>query len=609
GSGTSYAAGATFTMAASDVTLYARWTANPTYKVLYLGNGSTGGSVPVDEGTYEAGDTVTVKGNTGNLSKTGHTFTVWNTASNGNGKAYAVGSTLIKNAKTDSLHAIWVIDSFTVSFDVQGGTSIDPLKVAYGSKITAPAEPSRTGYTFKGWYKEEDCTNTWNFATESVKGVTVLFAKWDINSYLLTYDGNGYSGGSVPAAVSRPYSSEVTVAAFGNLAKTGYTIVSWNTKKTSQETGVDYAPGDKFTMPAAAVTLYARWQIGEYVISYNLNGGSGTTPASQTVEYQETVALATAGNLQRAGYVFDGWNTNSGGTGTTYAAGSDYTMGAADLPLFAKWKELTTVTFDANGGSPSVQTRQAAQGNTVEQPSQPSFTACSFAGWYKEKECQNKWNFSSDIVNAAVTLYAKWIVKDVEDNEYDVVIIGDQVWMAENLRTTRYNDGSAISHLPDSASWDNMDTAGYCWYDNKISNKIPYGALYTGNVVFTGKLAPIGWHVPTSLEWDTLAEFLGGSDVAGGKMKETGTAHWNSPNTGATNSSGFTAVPAGSRSGKYFSLPAGVFANMGLHASWWVYTDWDDAYLQNYGISNDATTLTVSNLTKNYGRSVRCVRD
>jgi uncharacterized protein (TIGR02145 family) len=147
---------------------------------------------------------------------------------------------------------------------------------------------------------------------------------------------------------------------------------------------------------------------------------------------------------------------------------------------------------------------------------------------------------------------------DVDNNTYKVVKIGTQVWMAENLKTTRYNDGSAIPLVTDNTEWNNLTTPGYSWYNNDSATYAQtYGALYNWYTVETGNLCPTGWHVPSDAEWTTLTDYLGGEAIAGGKLKETGTAHWDSPNTGATDETGFTAFPGGNRTKN------GPFSNLG----------------------------------------------
>ena len=136
-------------------------------------------------------------------------------------------------------------------------------------------------------------------------------------------------------------------------------------------------------------------------------------------------------------------------------------------------------------------------------------------------------------------------VKDIDGNEYKTVKIGTQVWMTENLKTTKYNNGTLIPNVTDT-QWKNLTTAEYCWHKNDaVAYKNPYGALYNWYVVETSKLCPKGWHVSSDKEWTTLMDYLGGYDVAGGKVKDADTTYWRSPNKGATNESGFSALPGG----------------------------------------------------------------
>src|SRR5258707_6412574 len=156
-------------------------------------------------------------------------------------------------------------------------------------------------------------------------------------------------------------------------------------------------------------------------------------------------------------------------------------------------------------------------------------------------------------------------VTDIDGNVYHTVKIGTQVWMIENLRVTKYNDGIAIPLITDL--WSAATTEGaYCWYNNDESTyKNAYGALYHWYSVNSGKLCHKGWHVPTDVEWTTLTTYLGGESVAGNKLKETGTAHWLSPNDGATNESGFTGLPGGIR--------GGTFSDVGNFGLWWSSTE------------------------------------
>jgi uncharacterized protein (TIGR02145 family) len=194
-------------------------------------------------------------------------------------------------------------------------------------------------------------------------------------------------------------------------------------------------------------------------------------------------------------------------------------------------------------------------------------------------------------------------VTDIEGNSYKTELIGDQVWMVENLKTSTLSDGSEIPEVPDAIDWNELTTPGHCWYNNdKAANKDIYGALYNYYAVNSGKLCPTGWHVPSKDEWQKLREVLGDTITGGGKLKEEGTEHWKTPNTGALNSTGFTALPAGIR---YFE---GTFNSLSYFTSFWSATESDNNswYLSLY--YSDAVAA-VNNSSKKDGFSIRCIKD
>jgi len=194
-------------------------------------------------------------------------------------------------------------------------------------------------------------------------------------------------------------------------------------------------------------------------------------------------------------------------------------------------------------------------------------------------------------------------VTDIDGNVYHTVTIGTQVWMLENLKVTKYNDGTAIPLVTDGTAWTDLTTAGFCWYDNdEATYKNAYGALYNFYAVNTGKLSPTGWHVPSDAELTTLTSYLGGESVAGGKLKEVGTTHWQSPNTGATNESGFTILPAGYR---YMSS----FTTNGKNGFLWSTTEESGDYAWVRNIGYDRIDVSRYGGYKGTGWSVRCVKD
>jgi uncharacterized protein (TIGR02145 family) len=195
---------------------------------------------------------------------------------------------------------------------------------------------------------------------------------------------------------------------------------------------------------------------------------------------------------------------------------------------------------------------------------------------------------------------------DGDGNYYKVVRIGTQTWMAENLKTTRYNDGTAIPLVEGKTAWNISNTPGYCWYNDIPTYKDTYGALYNWYAVNTGKLCPTGWHVPTNTEWTTLTDYLGGTGTASGKLKETGTTHWLVPNDG-TNESGFTALPGGYRNSDGFLGPYGP--TIGTFGAWWSSTEYLTVYANDRWVTYNTGYVTVGYDDKLNGLSVRCLKD
>ncbi len=195
-------------------------------------------------------------------------------------------------------------------------------------------------------------------------------------------------------------------------------------------------------------------------------------------------------------------------------------------------------------------------------------------------------------------------VLDTDGNIYHTVVIGNQVWIVENLKTTRYNDGTSIPLVTGNTEWINLTTPGYCWYDNDITNKETYGALYNWYAVQTNKICPAGWHVPSDSEWTALTDFLGGESTAGGKLKEAGTMHWDSPNTGATDESGLTLLPGGFRGAQ------GVCYHIGYWGQFWTSTSPFESVAYYRMMAADSETVDNGKgnaIQRLCGLSVRCV--
>lgn len=195
-------------------------------------------------------------------------------------------------------------------------------------------------------------------------------------------------------------------------------------------------------------------------------------------------------------------------------------------------------------------------------------------------------------------------VMDIDGNVYQTIKIGNQWWMAENLKAIRYRNGEALPNVTGNSNWDNLSTGAYCNYDNNITYVETYGRLYNGYAVNDSRnIAPVGWHIPSDAEWQILVDFLGGTSVAGGKLKEADTTHWNSPNTDATNESGFSALPGGWR------VHSGGFTNIGLVASFWSSKEDNSNSLWSLHLYNFQSDVGHMDFIKRNGFSVRCIKD
>jgi len=201
-------------------------------------------------------------------------------------------------------------------------------------------------------------------------------------------------------------------------------------------------------------------------------------------------------------------------------------------------------------------------------------------------------------------------VSDINGNIYKTIQIGTQLWMAENLKTANYNDNTPIPNITDDLNWMDAGTGAYCWYHNQETTyKNTYGALYNWYAVNTGKLCPTGWHVPSKEEWMILATYLGNVELAGSKLKESGTTHWQNPNKEANNSSGFTALPGGVRD--VSSDFGGFFSSIGTYGFWWSSTPGNEPTDHSLWLDSNSDKFSFIPvwIRDNSGLSVRCLKD
>jgi uncharacterized protein (TIGR02145 family) len=196
-------------------------------------------------------------------------------------------------------------------------------------------------------------------------------------------------------------------------------------------------------------------------------------------------------------------------------------------------------------------------------------------------------------------------VFDINGNAYKTVGIGSQIWMAQNLKSTRLNDGTIIQQVKSDSIWKWKHQIAFCWYNNdSIYNSKIYGALYNYYTVKSEILCPVGWHVPSNSEWTTLVNFLGGTEKAGGKLKDYFTPYWNDPNVCYANNFGFAAQPGGTR-----SRIKGQFSNIRDQGNWWTSTSKNEFYSYSWRMYNSDTHINRYDISNSDGASVRCIKD
>jgi len=193
---------------------------------------------------------------------------------------------------------------------------------------------------------------------------------------------------------------------------------------------------------------------------------------------------------------------------------------------------------------------------------------------------------------------------DIDGNQYDVIIIGNQLWMKENLKVSKYRNGDAIPTGLVNSVWANTNKGAYAIYNNDNTNNVRYGKLYNWYAVNDSRgLCPSGWHIPSESDWSTLLSYLGGRLACGGKLKSIGTSYWYSPNSDATNVSGFSALPGGYRNSD------GSFGSIRLDAFFWSATEYDDYYAWDRSLGYNYGSVGRNNYYKKIGFSVRCLKD
>ncbi len=312
------------TMPAENITVKAQWEINQ-YTITF----DTNGGSEIAPITQDYGTEITAPDNP---TRKGYTFKGWDKE---------IPKTM--PAENITLKAQWEINQYTITFDTNGGSEIAPITQDYGTEITAPANPTRKGYTFKGWDKEIP-------KTMPAENIT-LKAQWEINQYTITFDTNG---GNEIAPITQDYGAEITAP--DNPTRKGYTFKGWDKEIPK-------------TMPAENITVKAQWEINQYTIAFDTNGGSEIAPITQDYGTE----ITAPDNPTRKGYTFKGWDKEI-----------PETMPAENITVKAQWEiNQYTITFDTNGGSEIVPITQD-YGTEITVPDNPTRKGYTFKGWDKE---------------------------------------------------------------------------------------------------------------------------------------------------------------------------------------------------------------------------------
>jgi uncharacterized repeat protein (TIGR02543 family) len=369
--GATYKESSSFVMGSTAISFEAQWTC--VFNVRYTLNGGIGA---IGDEQKEDGDTITI----GTApTRDGYQFVSWVDQS---GASWTPGASTTVTATRYLFFAVWTATPRTVTYELGGGTGTIPTPLT-GQTIgqiftTASASITKPGYTFGGWNDGTRNYPVGSSYTVSLADVT-LTAVWNPATYAITYNGNGATGGTTPANGSFTTGSTYSIPAnsAGNLAKTGFTFAGWSTEANGG--GTPYADAATILTTTSDVILYAKWSATSYTVTYALNGGTGSPPAQNPVQYGSTFTLAAAASQD--GKNFIGW---SDGT-NTYGGGATYTMGTANITLTAQWQnQVYAITYALNGGSGTTPTQNGlASGDkfTVATPIDVTKTGYTFAGW------------------------------------------------------------------------------------------------------------------------------------------------------------------------------------------------------------------------------------
>ncbi len=437
----------------------------------------------------------------------------------------------------------------------------------------------------------------------------------------------------------------------GLTANTTYYVRAYaiNSQGTAYGTQVSFTTSPVISLPTVTTSSVTTYTSTTALLGGNVTSDGNATVTESGVCYSTSQNPTTSNNKTIIGSGTGTFSTTVSGLkanttyyvrayainsqGTAYGSQVSFTttlMAPSATTLAATNPTASTATLNgtvnANGASTNVvfeygETTSYGQTITAMQSPIIGTSTTNVSAEINGLKASTTYHFRVKAVNSGGTVFGadmsfstgKLTVTDADGNVYNTVTIGTQVWMAENLKTTKYRNGDDVVNRKTASEWGNTNEGAYCSYNNDAGYFTTYGALYNWFAVIDNRgLCPAGWHVPTSAEWLTLVAYLNSEGLDGGALKESGTSHWYSTNSGVTNSTGFTALPGGRR----YNPENAAFYQIGLTGYWWTSTPYidprnpyNDSYAHEWNMFATNNSISQSYFGKRDGFSVRCVRD
>lgn len=434
------------------VNLYAVWE-----KVHAVTLDSQGGLIDGSTNNYSFNviDNQTYGVNLKTPTKKGHTFLGWYTLQTGGTKV--ISSTKVTSSVT--LYAQWSINTYTISFESNGGSSVIGITQTYNSTVFKPNDPTRIGYSFVGWYSDSALNNQVTFPYTMTDSNVIFYAKWQINQYSIIFESNG---GSAVTSITKNYNETISEPIVPT--KIGFVFDGWYTDITFKTLFIFSV------MPANDMTVYARW-IEEHIVTFDYNNGSSQTTRI-VLDNNQIGVLPTP---TKVGYTFDGWYET--------IDFSDARVLSTDiinssLTLYAKWNvKSITLTFNSNGGSNVLPITQNYNSEVIE-PVAPTKLGYNFVGWYSDSSLQNPITFPYMMPSVNTTLYAKWQI-----NQYTITFESNGGSSVTSI-TKNYNEVIVSPVVPTKIGF-----AFDGWYLDNITftNKYTFSRMSAENIVIYAK--------------------------------------------------------------------------------------------------------------------------